>query len=86
MAQFYYPIKLHYSQTFVGVFLLLGEFYYPIKLHYSQTVKLKRLNCSRFYYPIKLHYSQTMPEALNVEGAVLLPHKITLLSNFTSFL
>ena len=34
---FYYPIKLHYSQTKLHKILTAGEFYYPIKLHYSQT-------------------------------------------------
>ncbi len=34
-----------------------------------------------FYYPIKLHYSQTLVDKLNFFICVLLPYKITLLSN-----
>ena len=35
--QFYYPIKLHYSQTVGDKKRRITVFYYPIKLHYSQT-------------------------------------------------
>ena len=35
----------------------------------------------KFYYPIKLHYSQTSRSDWSNAFAVLLPYKITLLSN-----
>ena len=35
--KFYYPIKLHYSQTGGLKQYNAIMFYYPIKLHYSQT-------------------------------------------------
>ena len=57
------------------------KFYYPIKLHYSQTMVDSFSQMSKFYYPIKLHYSQTMGTAYDLVAEVLLPYKITLLSN-----
>ena len=33
---FYYPIKLHYSQTQTGSSQNVLPFYYPIKLHYRK--------------------------------------------------
>ena len=36
-AQFYYPIDLHYSQTYWRLAKYYQAFYYPIDLHYSQT-------------------------------------------------
>ena len=58
-GRFYYPIKLHYSQTRLTCVLYLAQFYYPIKLHYSQTFHTATWAGTQFYYPIKLHYSQT---------------------------
>ena len=36
-ARFYYPINLHYSQTYAIQTNGGAKFYYPINLHYSQT-------------------------------------------------
>ncbi len=38
LAEFYYPINLHYSQTGDATFYYNFPFYYPINLHYSQTL------------------------------------------------
>ena len=57
--KFYYPIKLHYSQTLIALLAHHNVFYYPIKLHYSQTRSSRNSKTRRFYSPIKLHYSQT---------------------------
>ena len=65
---FYYPIKLHYSQTTDQLSVPAFVFYYPIKLHYSQTIDGSACSIARFYYPIKLHYSQTS----NLKKATLL--------------
>ena len=35
--EFYYPMKLHYSQTYENNSERGDVFYYPMKLHYSQT-------------------------------------------------
>ena len=56
-------------------------FYYLIKLHYSQTIDLSESTQKVFYYLIKLHYSQTEDVVVVVKAVVLLPYKITLLSN-----
>ena len=58
-VKFYYPIKLHYSQTDYKEYVSEILFYYPIKLHYSQTVPAEFPYTYLFYYPITLHYSQT---------------------------
>ena len=35
--EFYYLMKLHYSQTVIGFKKPIHKFYYLMKLHYSQT-------------------------------------------------
>ena len=47
-GRFYYPIKLHYSQTFHTATWAGTQFYYPIKLHYSQTVPSLRGGAAGF--------------------------------------
>ena len=46
--KFYYPIKLHYSQTRAVSELFEPSFYYPIKLHYSQTEIRREENLNHF--------------------------------------
>ena len=74
-----YKITLLSNNVLIGDIML--KFYYPIKLHYSQTMTEITEIFQRFYYPIKLHYSQTIVVCCSPSSCVLLPYKITLLSN-----
>ena len=62
--------------------LQCSSFYYHTKLHYSQTFTSSSVSSLSFYYHTKLHYSQTISGVDDGEEEVLLPYKITLLSNF----
>ena len=59
-GEFYYLMKLHYSQTKTGQCSTAYKFYYLMKLHYSQTLQQPQTLTNMFYYLMKLHYSQTM--------------------------
>ena len=62
LMEFYYLMKLHYSQTSDLPANAISVFYYLMKLHYSQTVHKMKSNSLKFYYLMKLHYSQTKLE------------------------
>ena len=81
ISSFYYLIELHYSQTHLTIFLTIRMFYYLIELHYSQTNFSYRRPFHVFYYLIELHYSQTNGGMVSSVTVVLLPYRITLLSN-----
>ena len=57
--EFYYLMKLHYSQTIEIANTDTEMFYYLMKLHYSQTRQWNKSQTFLFYYLMKLHYSQT---------------------------
>ena len=52
-------MKLHYSQTAVGISSGVSLFDYHMKLHYSQTDQEEEIDSEEFDYHMKLHYSQT---------------------------
>ena len=78
--EFYYLMKLHYSQTIgLGIFVA-GAFYYLMKLHYSQT-SVCRIG-ERVSFTTLWNYTTLKHFYTCVQGMfVLLPYKITLLSN-----
>ena len=61
---FKYPLKLHSSQTVVGMAGKRREFKYPLKLHSSQTKLMFLFFALSFKYPLKLHSSQTIGGSL----------------------
>ena len=69
IIQFYYLMKLHYSQTRPSSCFQRCLFYYLMKLHYSQTFRSPIVKSCLFYYLMKLHYSQTCSAADHITGA-----------------
>ena len=52
-------MKLHCSQTKLGVMIYMTEFEFPMKLHCSQTCAYCHCGKIGFEFPMKLHCSQT---------------------------
>ena len=83
-SEFYYLMKLHYSQTFGMAYSQLFSFYYLMKLHYSQTISayVRTVPC----FTTLWNYTTLKPHnTYKPVSAVLLPYEITLLSNYPDF-